>query len=59
MYLGGIEVDDPVLETDCASERDNNGVLSGHVAGEAEDIKDGVVEGLALSVITCTFVTLL
>jgi hypothetical protein len=48
MYLGGIKVDDPVLDTDGAPEGDDDGVFGGVVAGEAEDVEDGVVEGLGL-----------
>jgi hypothetical protein len=58
-YLSGIKIDNPILKADGASEGDDDGVFAGDVPSEAENIENGIVEGLGLGVGGCTLVRLL
>lgn len=57
--MGGIKVDNPILDADGTSEGNDDGVFGGVVSCETKDIEDGVVEGLGLYGTTDTLVRLL
>lgn len=58
-YLSGIKIDNPILKAYGASKGNNDGIFAGDVSTEAENIENGIVEGLGLGVGGCTLVRLL
>lgn len=49
--LSGIEVDDPVLNTNCTSESHDDSIIGRGVASVAKDVEDGVVECFGLKIV--------
>lgn len=57
-YLSGVQVDDPVLETDSAPEGNNDSIIFWGVSGVAKDVEDRIIEGFGLDNTTNTLMSL-